>query len=270
MSVQVKIISTLFLITEIVSFAAIPLLMIDKNLGMGYVLFAAWGVSFISPTVGLQHELSHCKNLKFLRFLFWLSTLLNYSFYVVYHHRNGHHYLANTMEDYGHPYYDCGKIDYIKRYFFDSFNKICGKHKKDLAIDLTLSILISAWIFYTIGASGLAYQFTCVLGFYYTTAAGNFFQHYGLETLPVSEKDKSFYAWDDTGRLGKYVGFNLNMHSEHHRDPSKSFADLSHDGKSPRLPLPLPVLILLFPFKYSTFIMNRRLKRYLTIKENTF
>ena len=256
----------LFMLVEIVSFFLFPYMMSDSGLGIVYAAMAGWVTGFITPSVALSHEMVHIKNKKWYTQLIWtLDVAFGWIWPVVIHHVHSHHKYANSKKDYGHPFRNRSRLGYFYSYLIEPLPILFKKEIKYSVVMLSLSSLGTCAIAIVFGWIGLVFQMFMVAGFYFTTAAGNYVQHYGLDELPLSDKDKLEYAWDDVSLLGHYFGFNLHVHSDHHKYPLKPFDELNHLKGKPMVPYGTPILmvLLLLPTKAFYNIMNARLDEYL-------
>jgi hypothetical protein len=267
MSRSAMVVIHIFMIVEVLSFFFFPDMVISKNLGLHHALLSGWTIGFITPSVGLSHEVLHLRNKNFFtRWLWHLNVSLGWIWPVVLHHIYSHHRYANTMKDHGHPYKNRNRLDYFWNYMIKPFPQFINYDRMYSIPMLISSVIFSVLIYQKFGWVGPLFQFGTVSGFYYTGGAGNYVQHYGLELLPLSNSDKAKYAWDDFSVLGKYFGFNIHLHSEHHFKPLKPFDQLSRVKGRPIVPYgtPLLMVLLLLPVPIFHRIMNKRLDRYLS------
>lgn len=256
----------LFMTIEILSFFVFPSMLVDQKLGLFYSALAGWSASFITPSVALSHEMVHLNYKKWYTNLIWhVNLVFVYIWLVALHHKYSHHAYTNTLKDFGHPSKDRNRLEYFYNYYIQPIPFLFNKEPLYFSIMFALSVTCSLAIYNLFGLVGVVYQIMYVVGFYYTTGSGNYFQHYGLELLPISDNDKKGYAWDDPNTIGKYFNFNLNIHSDHHKHPLKPFDKLKRLKGRPVLPYGIPLLMLMFmvPGKKFHNIMNLRLDKYL-------
>ena len=264
MSRPAQIITHVFVIVELIFYFLVPYLLISEGLSIFHAVMAGWTVGFLTPAVGLQHEWVHLKKKWYTSVLFELIQYFCYSFIIVFHHKYSHHKHANTLKDYGHPYKNRGQINYFFNYLINPIPKLFRIKPLRFSVLILGAIVSSVIIFSLFGWHGIAYQAMASFGFYYTVGSGNYVQHYGLELLPISDAQKITYAWDDIGEVGKYFGFNLHIHSDHHLNTYKPFDKLKHLKGKPVVPYGIPVLAVIFPFPIIKKVMNKRLDTYLS------
>lgn len=258
----------LYLIVELSFYFIIPYMLKDHDLI--YSIMAGWSVGFITPSVGLFHELIHLRNKKwYTKTLYYMQQVFSCIWWVEQHHLFSHHPYANTKNDMGHPTRNKNRLKYIYEYILSPIIFFGIKRCK---LKMFLSFLVICFIYLLFGFSGILYMLMTNIGFFYTTGSGNYLQHYGLDELPVSEESKVKYAWDDYSLLGYYFGFNLHVHSNHHSDVYKPFDKLGRVRGMPVVPYgtPLLMVLLILPMPIFHRIMNKRLDRYiLKLKENS-
>lgn len=253
----------LFGLVEILVVVLMPIALIDKGFSPLYSILAGWTFGFLTPSIAVQHEWVHDTDKKwYTGSIFCLQQILFYFSNIVLHHTS-HHIHANTLKDYGHPKKDGNVLYYVYSYMLRPIPHYLKKEPKTFIIMNLLSIIATASIYYMYGAVGLCFQIGCLFGYHYTLFVGNYIQHYGLETLPVSDKEKVLYAWDDTSPLSEYLSFNLTVHSDHHTNAKKPFNELRHIKGQPVVPYGFPLLMLLFPTRLFKKAMNKRLASYL-------
>lgn len=261
MSKTTNLIMHLYSLIEIVALLIIPMFL--SNFELLYCFMAGWNIGLFSPNVGLQHEWLHLDNKKWYTKLLYEITA---AFYVLglqfVHHKYSHHRHANTLKDYGHPAKNINKLLYIYEYTFAHLLKLINHNKIRVFISFFLFFAIFTLYFLMYGINGGLFYLGALIGFQYTAISGNYAQHYGLETLPISDDKKILFAWDDRGAIGKYTHFNLHIHSDHHCNSLKSFDKLRNIKGRPLLPYSLPIMMMLFPFPIFEKIMNKRLEEY--------
>ena len=224
MSLSALIIIHIFLMIEILSFFLFPDMIISKNLGLHHALLAGWTAGFVTPSIGLNHEVLHLPNKKFFtRWLWHLNVSLGWTWILTLHHTYSHHRYTNTIKDHGHPYKNRGRLNYFWNYAIKPLPEFINYDRMYSIPMLISSVIFSVLIYQKFGWVGSLFQIGMVIGLYYTSGAGNYVQHYGLELLPIPDKDKLEYAWDDISVLGHYFGFNIHIHSDHHKYPFKPF-----------------------------------------------
>ena len=256
----------IFMILEIISFFLLPSIIETQGLGLMYSIFAGWVVGFITPSVALSHEMVHLNSKKwYTKAIWYINIIVSYIWVVVLHHRYSHHRYANSLKDFGHPYKNRNRIEYFFDYLIKPLPYLFKKEPFYATASIILSFVSTLIIYKLFSFNGVLFQIFSVLGFYYTTGAGNYVQHYGLELLPISDKEKLNYAWDDISILGHYFGFNLHVHSDHHMNPLKPFDQLKHPKGKPMVPYGTPLMMFLLLLPGNTFhkIMNKRLDEYL-------
>lgn len=264
MSNFASIIMHLFTITDIAFYFLIPALLVAGGFPIFYALLAGWTVGFFSPSVGLQHEWNHMTDRPwYTEVLFQIMQCFCLVGPLGIHHKHSHHKYANSEKDYGHPFKNRNKLEFLYNYTIQSLPALWKYHKIRLFFSV-LGALVSSLIFLKLfGLIGILYQLGTILGFHYTVIAGNFIQHYGLEQLPIPQSEKVTYAWDDSGEIGKYIGFNLHVHTDHHMNALKPFDQLKNIKGRPMMPYSLPIMTLLVPFPLFGKIMNPRLEAYI-------
>lgn len=257
----------LYLIVEILCYFLVPYLAMDLDLV--YVAMAGWTAGFITPSVGLFHELIHLRNKAwYTKTLYYLEQVFSSIWWIEQHHLFSHHPYGNTKNDMGHPSRNKNRLRYIFEYVIEPIYWFGLRRCK---VKMLLSMLTMVGLYLLFGWHGVVYMAMTNIGFYYTTGAGNYVQHYGLDELPLSDEAKGKYAWDDFSILGYYFGFNLHIHSHHHNDTYKPFDKLGRVKGRPVVPYgtPLLMVLLLLPIPLFHTIMNKRLDRYLLkFKEN--
>jgi alkane 1-monooxygenase len=252
---------------EILVITLIPIVLLSKGFSPIYSMLAGWVFGFLTPSTSVHHEWIHNNNKKGItRVLFHIQQVLFFLSNFEIHHNNSHHNHANTSKDYGHPMKNSSVLGYVYGYLIKPVPYYLKNYPKIFIPMNLLSIAFMAGIFFTYGLVGLCFQIGCIAGFYYTVFVGNYIQHYGLETLPIAEKEKATYAWDDTSPLSEYLSFNLTIHSDHHANAKKPFNELKHQKGQPVVPHGIPVLMLLFPTPLFNRIMNKRLDDYISRK----
>lgn len=251
----------LYVIVELLCFFLIPY--IGLELDLKYIAMAGWTVGFITPSVGLFHELIHLRNKKwYTKILYQLMQIFSGIWWIEQHHLFSHHPYGNTENDMGHPSRNKNRLTYIYEYVIEP---IIFFGLRQCKYKMLATLLVTIGLYMIFGWHGVVYQLMTNLGFYFTTGSGNYVQHYGLDELPLRDEEKGKYAWDDFSLLGYYFGFNLHIHSHHHCDTYKPFDKLGRVKGRPTVPYgtPLMMVLLMLPLPLFHKIMNKRLDRYL-------
>ncbi len=250
----------IFAIIDVISYVVLPMNLIDQS--FFYCFMAGWTVSFMSPAIAVQHEWTHRKKDIVMPLLINLVGLLRWSTIVMDHHISIHHRYANTAKDNAHAFKNSNFLIYFYNYMIKPYYMLFKENKKRLFLVIFMSLFCSTILFKLFGLTALFYQIGSIFAFYYTVSCGNYINHYGLETLPISDKEKMKYSWDDHGDLGKYFAFNLQAHADHHSYSNKSFDKLNHIKGMPVYPYGFAIMIAIAPFPIFKKIMNKRLEDY--------
>lgn len=251
---------------DLVYFFLIPFLLVQSGLPLVYAIGAGITLGFIQPSLGAYHEYNHHANsLSFIeRWVYKLVTCTMLLGPLDIHHKYFHHRYANSEDDLGCPRKN--RSFYVYQWFYcaASIPKIFMKRPWKTTWSVLGFIGSVALQWYLFGIIGVAFQAANLIAFHWSTSSGNYVQHYGLETLPLDQKSRIGYAWDNKGKFSKYAAFNIHIHSDHHVKALKSCDQLVNIKGRPISPYPLPAMMFLamIPSLYYK-IVNPRLEEYI-------
>jgi len=77
----------------------------------------------------------------------------------------------------------------------------------------------------------------------------NYNEHYGLYRSSPDQKVNETHSWDAPYLMSSILLYKLTFHADHHLNSKKFYTELEDRTKSPRLPFPYPIMMMicLFP-----------------------
>jgi alkane 1-monooxygenase len=216
--------------------------------GLGWSISLTNGIAF-----NTAHELGH-KNDRFER---WLSKLslapTGYGHFCVEHNR-GHHVRVATPEDPASSRYGESFYQFLPRTVIGGY-KSAWNLEKDRLQGRGLSVWsvnnenLQAWAMSVVLFAGLTAVFGwIVLPFLLLQAAVsaslfeiiNYVEHYGLCRQKNEngryERCKPEHSWNSNHLVTNLLLYQLQRHSDHHANPSRSYQALRHFDNVPQLP----------------------------------
>ncbi|MFT5062685.1 MAG: alkane 1-monooxygenase [Gammaproteobacteria bacterium] len=216
--------------------------------GLGWSIALTNGIAF-----NTAHELGH-KNDPFER---WLSKLslapTGYGHFCVEHNR-GHHVRVATPEDPASSRYGESFYQFLPRTVIGGY-KSAWNLEKDRLQGRAMSVWsvsnenLQAWAMSVVLFAGLTAVFGwIVLPFLLLQAAVsaslfeiiNYVEHYGLCRQKNEngryERCKPEHSWNSNHLVTNLLLYQLQRHSDHHANPSRSYQALRHFDNVPQLP----------------------------------
>lgn len=251
---------------DLLYFFLVPFLIIKLGMPIIFAIGAGLTLGFFQPSLGAYHEYNHnSHSLSFIEeWVYKIVTCTMLLGPLDIHHKYFHHRYANTDDDLGIPKKNRSYYVYQWLYCAASTPKLFKAKPWKMTwsvLGFFGSVALQAFLF---GPIGIAYQLANIIAFHWSTGAGNYVQHYGLDMLPLSRSERLGYAWDNKGKLSKYVAFNIHIHSDHHIKALKPCDKLENIKGRPINPYPLPAMMFLAMIPPLYFrIMNPRLEEYI-------
>ena len=238
-------------------------------LQLGLIAWGAWLVSSIEETtnrvlftlsVGLAtgatgitiaHELGH-KRAALDRFLaLVLLTTVSYGHFPVEHNR-GHHVRVATPEDPASARFGEGFWRFLPRTLAGSLIHAWRIDRAGVVFPWLATFALAALLGTAFGPLAVAFFFGQSAMAVMLLEAVNYVEHYGLQRKRLAdgryERPDARHAWDAYERVSNCFLVHLQRHADHHLNPSRPYAALQPQPRSPQLPtgyagmLPLALL----------------------------
>ncbi|PHN26085.1 alkane 1-monooxygenase [Pseudomonas sp. ICMP 460] len=237
-------------------------------LGMAMSTGAATGIA-----INTAHELGHKpKPLEVLLAKVTLAPTFYGHFYT--EHNRGHHVRVATPEDPASSRLGESFWAFLPRSVWFSAVSACNLERERLrklglpALHWNNAVL-SAWLYSVVlwGAM-IAWLGTAVIPFLIIQAlygvslleVVNYVEHYGLkrQTLPNGryERCSPLHSWNSNRIVTNIFLFQLQRHSDHHANPTRSYQSLRHFDESPQLPFGYASMIV---WAYVPYLWRRRM-----------
>ncbi len=135
----------------------------------------------------------------------------------------------------------------------------------ELALLSSMSVCFAVLFFFVAGFSGLLFWVIQSLLSILLLESVNYIEHYGLmrkqNDAGKFEPVRPIHSWNSAYLMSNFLLFNLQRHSDHHANASRTYTMLRHFDQAPQLPQSYAAMILLslIPgFWFKT--MNKRVE----------
>lgn len=220
-----------------------------EYLGLALTLGCTTGIS-----INTAHELGH-KNGRLEQ---WMARLalapVAYGHFIVEHNR-GHHVRVSTPEDPASSRYGETFWEFWPRTVFGSLKSAWHLEKERLnkrglsvwhwrnenliALALTSALFGAALAF--VGAKLIPFLIIQTVFGFSLLEVVNYIEHYGLKRQKKEdgryEKVKPEHSWNSNRLVTNLFLYQLQRHSDHHANPSRSYQSLRHFDDVPQLPM---------------------------------
>ena len=197
------------------------------------------GLATGATGITIAHELGHKRSALDRMLALVLLTTVSYGHFPVEHNR-GHHVRVATREDPASARFGEGFWRFLPR-------TLAGSLLDAWRIDR--AAVLHAWAVTFLSATALGFAFgPAAVAFFFGQSAMavllleavNYVEHYGLQRkrLPDGryERPDARHAWDAYERLSNCFLVHLQRHADHHLNPTRPYAALQPQPRSPRLP----------------------------------
>jgi alkane 1-monooxygenase len=235
-------------------------------LQIGLIGWGAWLISSIEQTtnqvlftlsVGLAtgatgitiaHELGH-KRPALERFLsLVLLVSVSYGHFPVEHNR-GHHVRVATPEDPASARFGEGFWRFLPRTLAGSLIDAWRIDRRAVALPWMASFFLATVLGFAFGPLAVAFFFGQSAMAVLLLEAVNYVEHYGLQRKRLAdgryERPDARHAWDAYERLSNCFLVHLQRHADHHLHPTRPYAALQPQPRSPQLPTGYAGMLLL-------------------------
>lgn len=227
----------------------------------GFVV--SMGISSGIMGINVSHELQHRVNNPFepllSRFMLWTVGYMHWAI----EHVAGHHRNVATLRDpatarLGESFYafwprtvmggfrsawdiEAGRLEKKSLPVWSIHNRMIRYGSAEIALVLFSGIFLGTGAAVYLASQG-AVAFTLL-------EIVNYIEHYGLLRKEISpgkyERVTPVHSWNSSNYLTNRFLFNLQRHSDHHRDPGRRYQILRHFDESPQLPTGYAGMILI-------------------------
>ena len=253
-------------------------LIASQNLSVGFYVAFSLVVAFYSGfSINTAHEIGH-KRSKFERFLSRLTlSVSGYGHFCV-DHNAGHHKDVSTPEDPVSARMGESIYRYALREIPGAFKRGWSIEKarlvkRDLAVwshhnhilqSYAMTLVWQGALVATLGWIVLPFLLFQNAAAWFQLTSANYIEHYGLLREKKEngryEKCQPHHSWNSNHVFSNLLLFQLQRHSDHHANPSRSYESLRSFDSLPELPSGYLGMYLLAYIPLLWFaVMNKRL-----------